>query len=604
MEKGLRGEMGVRGIKGLRGLKGIGWIGIIGIIGIIGFPNFALGYADHLVISQVQLDGVAGTGGSEQDWIELYNPTSQAVDIGGWKLRKRTQSGSESSVKVISSNTTIPASGYFLWANSKDGFATALNADESSTSTIAKDNSIALLDKNDNIIDALAWGSGHVNPFIEDTAAVNPNEAVSLERLSQDTDNNLADFFSQASPHPRSCGSACTAEPSSDIPAPASSAPTPSSVYSSDVYITELLPNPDGSDLGEEWVEIYNAGDGEVWLADWVLDDGDGSNGIGLSAYTFPEGIILKGRSYLAVNLPEDAFVLNNVGGETVRLLWPDGHAVSEAGYEDDALEDRSFARVSDGSFEWVKQVTKGRANIFEPEGPVAPTVDVLGEHQIKIAEVFPNPAGTDSGKEWVKVINTGTAAVSLNNWILDDGDGQAKIGSNAYKISGVTVEPGETAVITVPAGNVAFNNSGLETVRLFNAGKVLIDFVNFEDAKEEAVLIKQADGSWIWNTPAPKPAAAKIVAKPAAASQAVFISPPAIKPAAPDEKIQEITQEIIPAVAGESIINNPEAQPLADYEEAGNGQIEFWTFASGLMAGIVISLAFCYIGYVLGKRK
>lgn len=123
---------------------------------------------DHVLISEVQLTG--GAGATAHDFIEFYNPTDQAVDISGWKLRKRTQSGNESSMRVFGDGKSIPAHGFFLWANAGDGFAASLGADESSTASIAANNSIAIEDSSGAVIDTIAWGENLTNPFSEETA--------------------------------------------------------------------------------------------------------------------------------------------------------------------------------------------------------------------------------------------------------------------------------------------------------------------------------------------------------------------------------------------------------------------------------------------------
>jgi hypothetical protein len=156
---------------------------------------------NHIVIAAVQITG--GTGLSSNDFVKLLNPTANAIDIGGWKLRKRAQTGSESSVRVFAAGHLIPAGGYFTWANSGEGFAASLGANESSTQTIAANNSIAFLNPDGAVVDALAWGEGHTNPFIEGAAyATNPEGGQKLTRKAvsgavQDTDNNAADFEMQ-----------------------------------------------------------------------------------------------------------------------------------------------------------------------------------------------------------------------------------------------------------------------------------------------------------------------------------------------------------------------------------------------------------------------
>jgi len=120
---------------------------------------------NHIVISEIQL--TAGLGKTANDFIELYNPADSSVDLSGWKLRKKTQAGNESSIRVFGSGKVIPSRGFFLWANSGDGFSQSLGADELSTATIAANNSIALLNSEGGMIDSVAWGSDLQNPFGE-----------------------------------------------------------------------------------------------------------------------------------------------------------------------------------------------------------------------------------------------------------------------------------------------------------------------------------------------------------------------------------------------------------------------------------------------------
>lgn len=165
---------------------------------------------NHIIISEIQLTG--GTGKTTDDFIELYNPTNSQIDVSGWRLRKKTQSGTESSIRVFGSGKVIPARGFFLWANSSDGFASSLAADESSTAAIAVNNSVALLNW-EGVVDAVAWGENLQNPFgegslISEVLEANQSyerkawqgECVSAQGSNEllgngcDTDNNAFNF--------------------------------------------------------------------------------------------------------------------------------------------------------------------------------------------------------------------------------------------------------------------------------------------------------------------------------------------------------------------------------------------------------------------------
>jgi len=43
----------------------------------------------HLVISAIEIAGVVAS----DDFVKIYNPTQSAVDISGWKLRKKSSTG-------------------------------------------------------------------------------------------------------------------------------------------------------------------------------------------------------------------------------------------------------------------------------------------------------------------------------------------------------------------------------------------------------------------------------------------------------------------------------------------------------------------------------
>ncbi|MBI4021799.1 MAG: lamin tail domain-containing protein, partial [Candidatus Andersenbacteria bacterium] len=182
--------------------------------------------ADHVVISEVQIRGAS----TLNDFVELYNPTSEDVDVSGWKLRKKSSTGTESSVVVLDAGSEVSAHGFFLWANSLDGYAASLEADASTTQTLAPDNSVALRDADDVFVDQVAWGSGAGVQFIERAPfAQNPGQHQSIERKARqgstatslgsggseetagngfDTDHNAFDFVLQGSVNQQNSGSA------------------------------------------------------------------------------------------------------------------------------------------------------------------------------------------------------------------------------------------------------------------------------------------------------------------------------------------------------------------------------------------------------------
>lgn len=188
------------------------------------------GITTHVVISEIQISG--GAGATNHDFIELYNPTSLPFDLIGHRLVKRTGgSTSDDTIKSWTSSAVIPARGFYLWANSSDGYAASIGADASTTDILAADNSIALrlgAENTGNIIDSLSWDSSE-NALKEGTEfSPDPGGNQSLERKarststvdsmsvggidefkgnSYDSNNNTADFILRATSQPQNSSS-------------------------------------------------------------------------------------------------------------------------------------------------------------------------------------------------------------------------------------------------------------------------------------------------------------------------------------------------------------------------------------------------------------
>ncbi|MEJ0021494.1 MAG: lamin tail domain-containing protein [Candidatus Doudnabacteria bacterium] len=506
---------------------------------ILFFPLLALADADHLVISQVQTTG--GPGKTTNDFVEIYNPTSADIDLSGMRLVKRTKTGTtDTSLKSWTDSTIVHPHGFYLWANSSFTDIAA-TPDVATTGSIADDNGVALrsgAEDTGTIIDSVAWGLA-ANAFVEASAfASNPAANQSLERMpgadlgnGADTNNNAADFFLQATAHPRNSQSpavpAITVEPPPAEPPPAEPPPAepppppppPSPpaddqqqsggggqampVYSSDILISEFLPNPDGPDAGAEWVELYNNSPADVDLGGWIIDDESADGSIGSSAYTIPAGVSVLAKSYLAIDLPDSAFVLDNTGGDNLRIFWPSKTLFKQVSYNDSAKIDIAYALKTDGIYAWTQFPTKGEPNQFIESSETG--ITAAAQTLIKINEIFPNPAGPDSGAEWVEVTNNGTEPVYLHNWTLDDGLVGSDIGSSSYKIQSPIVSPGGFAVLVIPAGKFSLNNTS-DTVRLFNENNVLIDSVAYENAAED-LSCAFVNGKWVWGDPTPNAA-------------------------------------------------------------------------------------------------
>lgn len=154
----------------------------------------------HILIEEVQTTG--GSGKTMNDFIKIFNPSSSPFNLKGYRLVKRTKTGtSDISLKSWTSDALIPSRGSYIWANSSFSSLTP-PADTTTSGSISDDNGVALRQGPEDtgiIIDAVAWG-GAQNGIAEGSAyPANPGPNQILYRktsggLPQDTNNNQNDF--------------------------------------------------------------------------------------------------------------------------------------------------------------------------------------------------------------------------------------------------------------------------------------------------------------------------------------------------------------------------------------------------------------------------
>lgn len=151
--------------------------------------------ADHVVISEVQIRG----DDVDDEFVELFNPTSSPIVMENWQLRRMTSSGTESNL-VSDIDATIPAYSYFLIAPDEYDGTTTRDLNYSTTQRLAANNSVAIYshetvgeDDVYTLVDLVGMGTATV---VETLPVVpGPDANGSLRRLNNDdTDNNSVDF--------------------------------------------------------------------------------------------------------------------------------------------------------------------------------------------------------------------------------------------------------------------------------------------------------------------------------------------------------------------------------------------------------------------------
>ncbi len=121
------------------------------------------------------------------------------------------------------------------------------------------------------------------------------------------------------------------------------------------IVISEFLPNPKGTDKGNEWIELQNLSNKKINLKGWYIKDkASKTEKINKNIYIFP-------YSFFVLHLK--AVTINN-NGEVLTLFNNKSQKIFSIEYQGKAKESKSFSRLSDGTWQWTNP-SPDKANII-----------------------------------------------------------------------------------------------------------------------------------------------------------------------------------------------------------------------------------------------
>lgn len=248
--------------------------------------------SDHVVISEVRLIGSDGSG---DEFIEIYNPTTNNVNLSGWYISGSNSQG-QSAIRYTFPNGIVLLPGqYYLIAHT--GYDDPVLADAIYNQQIPHDGGVALFDADGEPVDAVGFSpdaTDHFEPV--HLAPLTATTDESYERLPggiddscMDENNNSIDFLQISPSNPqnsmfprRLCGVELpTATPTSTITSTPTSTGTLEPIPA--VVINEVAWGGTQASANDEWIELYNPTDTDVDLTGWTLRSGDNTPNITLS---------------------------------------------------------------------------------------------------------------------------------------------------------------------------------------------------------------------------------------------------------------------------------------------------------------------------------
>jgi hypothetical protein len=148
------------------------------------------------------------TGAATNEFVEIYNAGTGAVDVSGYKVVYRSATGtSDTTLAALPTDTSLAAGAFYLLGGS--GYAGAAAGDQSfGTAIAATGGSLGVRTSTGTLVDAVAYGTAANGLGEGQPAAAPPTTAApgsSGIRLpdGRDTDANVADFAATAHPTPR-----------------------------------------------------------------------------------------------------------------------------------------------------------------------------------------------------------------------------------------------------------------------------------------------------------------------------------------------------------------------------------------------------------------
>ena len=322
----------------------------------------------------------AGTLASTSDeWIELYNPGSSAVNLTGWILR--TDDGSPN----LALSGTIPAGGYFLLERTDDMTVSDIPADLIYTGELNNSNEILrLIDPAGGVVDtansnAGEWPAGSSSTFgsMERRAVIADSDTAWITNTGV-VRNGLDANGGPIRGTPKNINWAVSVTATASLTPSRTRTPTPKPTITRTptplpppplIAINEFVPRP-GHDwngngivnVDDEYIELLNHGVVDVNLNGYTLDD---EVNIGSNPYRLPS-VVMKPGERMVFFGSETGLLLSD-GGDGVRLLKPNGQLGDAYNYRVVNYPDQAYCRYPDngGADDWNRNCfpTPGRQN-------------------------------------------------------------------------------------------------------------------------------------------------------------------------------------------------------------------------------------------------
>ncbi len=280
-----------------------------------------------ILISEILPNPIGRDTGKE--WIELKNSGSEKCSLEGWYIDDDIKG---SSSYYFKKNSEIIPDGYFL-----------IPSWESKINLNNNEDKVRLFKKNDELMDEIYYENAKEDKSFSKI----DNEFLWTEKITPLTENLYIEKDNDE-----------TADDDKK-----EKVTIPNGDLSDFIQITEIMPNPEGTDKGNEWIELYNNSETAVNLNNWLLDSGENTK----TEFIF-QNFLLAPYEHLLIKQSSFKFSLKNSNGE-VRLLDFNKKIIDQVDYEK-AEQAKSYSKMAiinkdetEYIWNWTDKLTPGGQN-------------------------------------------------------------------------------------------------------------------------------------------------------------------------------------------------------------------------------------------------
>ncbi|MDD5749440.1 MAG: lamin tail domain-containing protein [Patescibacteria group bacterium] len=307
------------------------------------------------------------------------------------------------------------------------------------------------------------------------------------------------------------------------------------SALESDLLFSEIMYDVPGSDSGQEWVEVYNAGQEEIIVtSSWrFFDSAKHILNLVQGTSTIASGeffILADNTTNFLVAYPDysgtlfDTVISLPNTSSTIYLSFDSGATYPiEASYnsawggsgngyslekvilsQDSSQSNWQESSILGGTPGWPNsEPSNDPPDEEDPPEDDNPSDDLPDQNiqaswaQIIISEFLPNPVGSDD-YEWIELYNRGPLAVDLIGFGLSDDTTRVFILAPS-NVENIILEPYQFIVFYRQTTKIALNNSGGDSVQLYDPLGNILEIVEYRESAPEGKSYGRENNQFFW---------------------------------------------------------------------------------------------------------